>query len=89
MVNGYNVDAKGVFVMPNDYAFFLDNISTLYKQYGDSFLAIKDGRILGAYKTLEDAVVETAKTHALGSFLVQQCVDNPESLVAHFAGNVA
>lgn len=75
--------------MTKDYEFFLKNLASLYKRYGPQFVAIKDEQVLGAYQTLEEAVMETAKTYALGTFLVQQCAENPESLVAHFAGNVA
>jgi len=75
--------------MKDDFAYFIENVTALYEQYGPSFVAIKNEHILGVFSTLEDAVSETAKSHMLGSFIVQLCAKNPESLVAHFAGNIA
>ena len=75
--------------MTRDYDFFLKNLHSLYERYGPVFVAIKDEKILGIYPSLELAVEETAKKHALGTFIVQRCVENPDSLVAHFAGNIA
>ena len=75
--------------MTNDYAYFLQNVTELYKQHGPAFVAIKDECVLGVYTTLEEAVIETARSHELGTFIVQQCAESPESLIAHFAGNVA
>ena len=72
--------------MEKDFEFFMKNINTFYEQYGPSFIAVKGERVIGVYESLERAVVETSKSHKIGTFLVQQCVENPETLVAHFSG---
>ena len=57
----------------SDFKWFLDNYDELYKIYGNSFLAIKNGKVLGAYKTYADGVRETQKNEELGTFIVQRC----------------
>ena len=75
-------------VQDKDYNFFLENIETLYEKYGHKFLAIKDEHILCVYDTFEEALNNTLKTEALGTFLIQECLENREKLVHHFQGNV-
>jgi hypothetical protein len=73
----------------SDYKYFIDNLKSLYKQYGGRFLVIKDGAVIGSYTTFSDAFYATAKTEKLGTFIIQECVDDPEKLVQHFQSNVA
>lgn len=57
----------------NDFKWFLDNYEDLYSKYGNTFLAIKNGKVLGTYNTYADGVRETAKKEELGTFIVQRC----------------
>ena len=57
----------------NDFAWFKENMVELYKQYGSRYLAIKNEKVLGAYKTYAEGVRETQKTEPLGTFIVQKC----------------
>ena len=57
----------------NDFKWFLDNYEDLYNKYGNTFLAIKNGNVLGTYNTYADGVRETAKKEELGTFIVQRC----------------
>ena len=56
-----------------DFKWFLDNYDELYKQYGNSFLAIKNCNVLGSYKTYAEGVRETLKNEEIGTFIVQKC----------------
>ena len=60
-------------IQSNDFHWFVDNMPSLYKEYGDCFLAIKNQTILGSYPSYAAAVYETKKSESLGSFIVQQC----------------
>ncbi|MDO5331455.1 MAG: hypothetical protein Q4E99_02140 [Bacillota bacterium] len=55
-----------------DFKWFLDNFTSLYEKYGLSFVAIKDAKVIGVYKTFAEGVNETRKTEADGTFIVQQ-----------------
>ena len=56
-----------------DFKWFLDNYDELYKQYGNSFLTIKNCNVLGSYKTYAEGVRETLKNEEIGTFIVQKC----------------
>jgi hypothetical protein len=71
-----------------DYEYFINNIEELYKKYGHSFLVVKGEEIIGAYDTFESAFDETVKSLPLGSFLIQECVEDPQRIVHSFQGNV-
>lgn len=40
-------------MIENEYKWFLTNYSDLFKEYGDSFLAIKDEAVLGTYSSYD------------------------------------
>lgn len=56
-----------------DFKWFEENYSKLQKEHGNSFLAIKDCRVLGAYPSYAEAVRITERTEELGTFIVQEC----------------
>ena len=64
--------------MEDNYTWFLQQYDALRREYGNAFLAIKDQRVLSAYRSYGEAVHETAKTEALGTFIVQECRANGE-----------
>ena len=72
-----------------DYDFFINNLAELYKEYGHRFLVIKNEKVVGVYNSFDDALTETLKTEKPGSFLIQECVENPKDLVLTFQGNIA
>jgi hypothetical protein len=71
-----------------DYEYFLQNTDQFYKQYGHKYLAIKDQGILGVYSTFNEALKNTLKGEPLGSFLIQECLENREQAVHYFQNNV-
>ncbi len=71
-----------------NYQYFLENMESLYKQYGHKFLAIKNQSVIGVYDSFNDALESTLKTEALGTFLVQECFENKDKSIHNFQGNV-
>lgn len=59
--------------MSEDFAWFQEHYSEFQKEYGNSFLVIKNKRILGVYKSYAEGLRETRKTEELGTFIVQEC----------------
>ncbi len=59
--------------LEKEFNFFKRNQKELVKKYKGKFIAIKDDNILGAYKSLSEAVKETSKHEDLGTFLIQEC----------------
>ena len=56
-----------------DFEWFLENYASLYEDYGNSFLAIKNGRVIGVYGSFHEAVEKTENTEEIGSFIIQEC----------------
>jgi hypothetical protein len=71
-----------------DFDYFLQNIDRLYQTYGHKFVAIKNKTVRGVYDTFDDALENTLETEDLGTFLIQECLENKEKMVHHFQGNV-
>jgi len=71
-----------------DFDYFLENMDSLYRTYGQKFAAVKNRSILGTYDTFDEALETTLKTEELGTFLVQEIFDDREKMVHHFQGNV-
>jgi hypothetical protein len=72
-----------------DYDYFKNNLNDLYKQYGHRFLAIKNQQVIGVYNDFDTAYAKTRETEKAGTFIIQECVDDPAKLVLSFQANVA
>lgn len=59
--------------MQEDYNWFLEKYNELYATYGECYLAIKNKKVLGAYKTYNEGVKQTAKKEKTGTFIIQKC----------------
>lgn len=59
-----------------DFKWFLDNYDSLFNQYGDCYLVIKNKSIIGKFDSYASGVNETAKSEPLGTFIVQHCNGN-------------
>ena len=59
--------------MSEDFAWFKERYTDFQKKYGESFIAIKNKKILGVYDSYCNGVRETVKTEELGTFIVQEC----------------
>ena len=60
-----------------DYQWFKDNYDDLFHQYGVTYLAIKDQKVLGTYPTYAEGVKRTAVSEPMGTFIVQYCNGEP------------
>lgn len=61
-----------------DYIWFLDNYSRIHNEYGDSFVVVKNKKVIGSYKTYKDALIKTIKEEKIGSFIIQECGKSKE-----------
>jgi hypothetical protein len=72
-----------------DYEYFLENTARFYKEYGQRFLTIKNQNVIGVYDSFNDALDNTLKKEPLGTFLIQECLENRGKAANYFQGNVA
>jgi len=67
-------------MLENEFKYFLKNKDVLLQKYKGKYIVIRDNSIIGSYDTEIEAYNETQKKYALGSFLIQPCADDAESL---------
>ena len=54
-----------------DFNYFLKNYHKIYKQYGHTFVVIKNKNVLGAYNNITEALENTKEP--IGSYILQEC----------------
>ncbi len=76
-------------MLQSDFKYFTDNHDSLYREYPDKYLIIKDGRVLFAEDSLE-AALEKAVGGGLevGSFLLQFCSEGDKAYTQTFHSRV-
>ena len=55
----------------DDFDYFVKNYKKIYKKYGHSFIAIKNGNVIGAYSNVEEALANTKEP--VGTYILQEC----------------
>ena len=68
-----------------DYEWFLSNYSDIFEKYGDTYLAIKNQKVLGSYPSYAEGVRQTQKHEELGTFIVQHCNGNETGYTNYIA----
>lgn len=71
--------------MSEDFAWFRQHYKEFQQKYGDSFIVIKNKKILGVYNTYAEGVHATSKNEELGTFIVQQCAQDNEAYNCYIA----
>lgn len=75
--------------LKEEFKYYLDHQEELVKQYNGRYIVIKNAQIIGVYDSEIKAVEETAKTHALGTFLVQKVEPGNSGYTQTFHSRVA
>ncbi len=76
-------------LLEKEFDFYLAHQDELVRRFNGKYIVIKGEEVLGAYDSDLAAIEETAKTHELGTFLVQLCSPGKESYTTHFHSRVA
>lgn len=66
-----------------DFKWFVENHEDLYNKYGDSFVAIKDKKVIGVYSSYGEGVRVTSLSQELGTFIIQHCTEDDSGFVGH------
>lgn len=75
--------------LTKEFQYYLDHQADLLKKYNGMFVVIKDGHVIGAYKTETEAIEVSMKTMELGTFLVQKCEPGKKSYTQTYHSRVA
>ena len=68
-----------------DFQWFVQNYQALYKQYGTTYLAIKNKTVLGTFASTIEALNEIRKTEPLGTFIIQHCNGDKSAYTGYIA----
>lgn len=71
-----------------DYELFKKLEDELVKTHPNEYVVISNQEILGYYASYEDALTDTLKRLALGSFIIQKCETNIEKRTQVFHSRV-
>ena len=83
-----NVYKKGAEEMQKiDFKWFLDNYKNLFEQYGISYLAIKNQKVIGSFKSFVEGVEQTSKREPIGTFIIQKC-DGTEAAYTNYISSM-
>ena len=75
--------------LKSEFQYYLDHQEEFLKQYAGKVLVIKNYRIIGVFETEIEAIKETSKSHAMGTFLVQKCEPGTDAYSQVFHSRVA
>ncbi len=65
--------------LDREFQFYLDHQDELVAKHNGLVVVIKGDEVIGVYDDELEAVTETRKSHALGTFLVQRCTPGDEA----------
>ncbi len=65
------------------FQYYLDHQDELVAKYNGRVIVIKDEEVIGVFDDVVEAVIETSKTHEMGTFLVQKCQPELEMVTFH------
>lgn len=71
-----------------NYAYFLQNLELLLTEHSEKFVVIHDCSISSIHDSFENALDEALKRYALGTFIIQQCIHQENSMNTFCSNNV-
>jgi hypothetical protein len=69
--------------LDREYRYYLANKPSLLERYRGKFLVIAGEQVLGAYDSHDAALAEALRSHAAGTFLVQECAEEEQVMRFH------
>ena len=66
----------------DEFQYYLDHQEDFASKYDGMIIVLKGHKVIGSYRTQLEALSEAKKSHALGTFLVQQ-VSRGSSATSH------
>ena len=80
----YHFDMNATLPLEREFRYYVVHQDELVARYSGKVLAIKNQAVIGVFDSEADAVYETARTHEMGTFLVQRCEAGVESYTQVF-----
>ena len=75
--------------LEKEFQYYLENQDELVKRYNGKYVVIIGNKVIGAYGSNQEAYLETAKEHELGTFLIQKCEPGTAAYTMTFRSRVS
>ena len=75
-------------MLENEFHYYIENQAQLSEKYEGKVLVIRDQNVIGVYDSEGEALKKTVVDQELGSFLIQTCSPDPNSVVSTFHSRV-
>lgn len=75
--------------LKTEFEYYLAHQDELVAKYNGRVVVIKNRTVIGDYADEPTAVLETQKSHALGTFLVQRVAPGPDAYTQTFHSRVS
>ena len=85
---GYDITRRRLKMLEREYGYYLDHQEELIAKYLGKVIVIAEDSVDGVFESSQNAYTETIKTRPLGTFLIQEIVDDPAKLVKRFYSRV-
>jgi hypothetical protein len=70
--------------LEKEFQYYLDHQDELVTEYNGKVIVIKNQVVIGVYDDETEAIGETRKTQAMGTFLVQRCTPGTDAYTAKY-----
>ena len=75
-------------MLEKEFRYYIQNQAKLSAEFEGKVLVIKNQKVIGVYDSKGEALKKTVVDHELGSFLIQACSSDPNSVVNTFHSRV-
>lgn len=70
----------------NDFYFYLNHHTELFKRYGHSYVAIKNGKIIGVCNSVKTLIDNISIYYKFGTYSVQECTGDESGYTTVITG---
>lgn len=75
-------------MLDKEFKYYLSHQEELVKNYLNKYIVIKGENVIGSFDSQIEAYNITAKTHEVGTFLIQHCLPGTDSYTQTFHSRV-
>jgi hypothetical protein len=75
-------------MLEKEYGYFKNHKQELKKKYLGKFIVIKGEKVIGAYLSAGEALKETSQKYKVGTFLIQEIVENDSDIIQRYHSRV-
>lgn len=71
-------------MLEKEFEYYLKNQNDLVEKYNNKYIVIIGEKVVGAYNTDAEALIDAEKKYQLGTFLIQKCTPGKDDYTQIF-----